>query len=434
MVTGSVAISAFPHLLLGKEPVYTSKVTVHREKTEPVRIALIGKGKMGSSDTRMALRVPNVKLVAVCDLYDVRLQEARREWGDDIFVTRNYQEILARKDVDAVIVGTTDHWHQRISIDAMRAGKHVYCEKPVIHKISEGRDLIKAQQQSGRIFQVGSQGMSSLGNRKAKQLVQSGVIGRINLVEAAFTSAPRRACNVGDQMEPSSIWWEQYIKGSPRVSFAPERFFCWRHWKDYGTGLAGDLFVHTLASLQYITGSAGPEKIYTTGDADGVGDTPYIMLASFDYPGQNGQAGFKVSLTANNADGVSKKWGSTYFTLTGNDGVMEVEWDKVTLKSNKSLSVKDFVGLLPIGKEIDRPKQITEKELVFVEEGYKNCHLDHVTHFFDAIRNGKPVEANVVFAVQTAAPAVLCLESYLSGKPVYWDSEKLKPEKKSRKT
>jgi predicted dehydrogenase len=425
MVGGGLAATAFPHLLLGKETVYGFHgIEAPEQDTPPVRIALIGKGSQGSSDTREALRVPGVKLVAVCDLYDARLEAAKKEWGNDLAVTRDYKEILSRNDVDAVIIGTSDHWHQKISIEAMKAGKHVYCEKPVIHKIFEAEDLLKAQAESKCIFQSGSQGMASLGNRKAKQLVQSGAIGRVNLVEAAFTSAPRRPCNIPAGVSQSDIWWDRYVMNANTPS-APERFFCWRLWKDYGTGIAGDLFVHVLSSLHYIIGAPGPEKVYTTGAPDGIGDTPYIMLGYFDYPDVNGSGAFKVALTANYADSVSKKWGSTDFTIVGNDGTLRVQWDKVTLIKNKKVSAADFGGLSAIGKEIDRPAQISDTELVFEEKGYKDCHFDHVKRFIDAIRNRTKVEADVLFAVQTAVPAILCFESYLSGKAVYWDPVKL---------
>ena len=425
MVGGGIALSAFPHLLSGRESFLGYRDSQPSEQdAPPVRIALIGRGSQGSSDTRQALRVPGVKLVAVCDLYDARLQSAKKEWGEAIDVTREYREILSRNDIDAVIIGTSDHWHQKISIEAMKAGKHVYCEKPVIHKIFEAKDLIKAQAESRCIFQSGSQGMSSMGNRKARQLVQNGAIGRVNYVEAAFTSGPRRPCNSPEGVSPADIWWDRYVMNK-KTPFAPERFFCWRHWKDYGTGLAGDLFVHVLSSLHYITGAPGPEKVYTTGDLDGVGDTPYIMLGYFDYPGKPGASAFKVALTANNADGVSKKWGSTDFTIVGNEGSVKVEWDKVTLKKNGKVSATDFGGLAAIGDAIDRPVQISDNELLFEEKGYKDCHFDHLNRFIEAIRTRTQPEADVLFAVQTAAPAILCFESYLSGKPVYWDPEKL---------
>jgi predicted dehydrogenase len=148
-----------------------------------INIALIGSGGMGVQDTITALGVPGTKIVAACDLYDGRLKEAKTRWGTDLFTTRSYKEVLNRKDVDAVIIATPDHWHQQISIDAMRAGKHVYCEKPMVHSILEGPAVIKAQKETGKVFQVGSQGVSSLGNEKAKQLLKDGAIGELNYAE-----------------------------------------------------------------------------------------------------------------------------------------------------------------------------------------------------------------------------------------------------------
>ena len=116
-----------------------------------INIALIGAGGMGVQDAITALQVPGTKLVAVADLYDGRLAESKTRWGKDIFTSRNYKEILNRKDVDAVIVATPDHWHQQISIDAMKAGKHVYCEKPMVHSIGEGPAVIKAQKETGKV-------------------------------------------------------------------------------------------------------------------------------------------------------------------------------------------------------------------------------------------------------------------------------------------
>ncbi|MBA2563419.1 MAG: Gfo/Idh/MocA family oxidoreductase, partial [Chitinophagaceae bacterium] len=135
-----------------------------RSANDNINIAIIGAGGMGTEDTNTALKVPGTKLVAICDLYDGRLKEAQTKWGADLFTTRSYKEILNRKDVDAVIIATPDHWHQQISIDAMKAGKHAYCEKPMVHDITEGPAVIKAQKEAGKIFQVGSQGVSSLGN------------------------------------------------------------------------------------------------------------------------------------------------------------------------------------------------------------------------------------------------------------------------------
>lgn len=147
------------------------------------QIALIGAGGMGTADANTAITLPGVKLIAACDLYDGRLADAKKKYGADIFTTKDYKEILNRKDIDAVIVATPDHWHKDISIAAMNAGKHVYCEKPMVHDITEGAAVVEAQNRNKVVFQVGSQGMSSLGNEKAKELLAAGAIGKLNYAE-----------------------------------------------------------------------------------------------------------------------------------------------------------------------------------------------------------------------------------------------------------
>src|SRR5580692_11863303 len=151
---------------------------------DQIQIALIGAGGQGMGDTKAALEVPGVKLVAVADCYDGRLARSKELWGNDLFTTRDYKEILARKDIDAVIIGTPDHWHKQASVDAMKAGKDVYCEKPMIHLYSDGPEMIEASRSTGRILQVGSQRVSSLIYLKAKELLAAGAIGKLNMVTA----------------------------------------------------------------------------------------------------------------------------------------------------------------------------------------------------------------------------------------------------------
>ncbi len=148
-----------------------------------IQIALIGAGGMGQGDAELAVRVPGVKLVAACDLYDGRLAHMKEVYPG-IATTRDYQEILGRKDIDAVIIGTPDHWHSRITIDAMNSGKDVYCEKPMVQKIEQGKPVIEAMKKTGRILQIGSQYASSPVYLRAAELLKQGAIGKVNMVEA----------------------------------------------------------------------------------------------------------------------------------------------------------------------------------------------------------------------------------------------------------
>src|ERR1700712_1060022 len=155
---------------------------------DQIRVALIGAGGRGQSITASALKNPGIKLVAVADCYEGRRAHAKELWGagtanGGIDVTGEYRDILARKDVDAVICGTPDHWHRKVAIDSMSAGKDIYCEKPMIHEYADGPLMIEAAQKTGRILQVGSQRVSSMIYIKAKELLEAGAIGKLNLVQ-----------------------------------------------------------------------------------------------------------------------------------------------------------------------------------------------------------------------------------------------------------
>src|SRR6202789_190716 len=142
-----------------------------RSPNDTIQLALIGAGIQGQGDTRTALQGPGVKLVAVADCYDGRLAHAKELWGSDLFTTRDYREILARSDVDAVLIATPDHWHKQAAVDALKAGKDVYLEKPMIHLYSDGPAIIEAAQSTNRILQVGSQRVSNILYSKARDLL-----------------------------------------------------------------------------------------------------------------------------------------------------------------------------------------------------------------------------------------------------------------------
>ncbi|HQD11100.1 MAG TPA: Gfo/Idh/MocA family oxidoreductase [Flavihumibacter sp.] len=405
---------------------------------DQINIALIGAGGMGTQDTITALGVPGAKLVAVCDLYDGRLKEAKTRWGNDIFTTRSYKEILARKDVDAVIVGTPDHWHQQISIDAMKAGKHVYCEKPMVHDITEGPAVIKAQKETGMVFQVGSQGVSSLGNEKAKELLASGAIGTLNYAEgfwARFSPTGAWQYPIPADASPTTVDWDTFVSNTNKRPFDAMRFFRWRNYRDYGTGMSGDLFVHPFSSLHFITNSYGPEKIYAAGGLrywkDGR-EVPDVLLGTFDYPQQgNTHPPFNLSLRCNFVDGTS---GTTYLRLVGSEGSMDIDWDSVTLRRNQTIASDDpfyIEQLKKAGKPItDRKKILGPAEMVYrAEKGYLGGPHDHFVNFFTAIRNKGSVAEDATFGYRAAAPALLCNDSYNQDKAIRWNPEKMELKK-----
>jgi len=404
---------------------------------DQVQVALIGSGGMGVADTSTCITVPGVKLVAVCDLYDGRLAAAKKRWGNDIATTRDYREILGRKDIDAVIIATPDFWHKEISVAAMNAGKHVYCEKPMVHDISEAPAVIEAQNRNKVVFQVGSQGMSSLGNEKAKELLKQGAIGTLNYAEAFYARmSPEGAWQypIPADASPATVDWTRYLSMAPKRPFDPLRFFRWRNYRDYGTGVSGDLFVHVFSSLHYITGSFGPNKIMATGGLrywkDGR-EVPDIMLGTFDYPDTKVHPAFNLSLRVNFVDGTG---GTNYLRMVGSEGSMTVEWDKVTLYNNRNIvdatdPLLKSKNSTPQGKEYgyERKSMLPPETMIYTaEEGYKGAHFDHHYNWVNAIRTKGKVTEDALFGFRAAAPALLCNQSYFDNKIIQWDPENLK--------
>lgn len=429
----TVAMSAGSVFSEKKKSVSILKRSAALSPSKNINIALIGAGGMGTADTNTALQHEGIKLVAVCDLYQGRIKKAKETWGENLFTTNDHKEILQRKEVDAVIIGTPDHWHKQISIDALNAGKHVYCEKPMLHSVDEGHELIAAWKKSGKVMIVGSQGMSSLGNEKAKELIAQGAIGDINYAEGFWARhSPIGAWQYKIPADASTktVDWQRYISNTTKRKFDAMRFFRWRNYLDYGTGMSGDLFVHLFSSLHFITNSLGPNEISAMGGLrywkDGR-EVPDVLLGMFQYPDSDQHPGFNLSLRCNFVDGTS---GTTYLRIVGSKGSMDVKWREVVLRRNKVSSDDPFekAKLRELGNlETNRKKILPPLETVYkAEEGYKGAHYDHFRNFFKAIRTGGTVAEDPIFGFRAAAPALLCNDSYFNNSYMGWDPVNMK--------
>src|SRR5579862_1804874 len=295
--------------------------------SDRVGFATIGLGGMGTGDTESALAQPGVQLIAVADIYQGRLDRAREVHGNSLFTTRDYREVLARKDIDAVVIATPDHWHSQIAIDAMNAGKDVYCEKPMVQRIEDGKAVIATQQKTGRIMQVGSQRVSSIVYQKAKELLQSGAIGELNMVEAWWDRNSALGAwqySIPPDASEQTVDWDRFLGRAPKVPFEPMRLFRCRNYRDYGTGVAGDLFVHLFSGMHFVTGAIGPTRVYATGGLrfwkDGR-DVPDVLLGMYDYPETAKHPAFNLALRVNFVDGGSESSG---FRFIGTEGILTI--------------------------------------------------------------------------------------------------------------
>ena len=402
-----------------------------------IQIALIGAGGQGMGDSRTALSVPGVELVAVADVYQGRLDRSKEIWGGGLFTTRDYREVLARPDVDAVIIATPDHWHAQMAIDAMKAGKDVYLEKPMIQDVGEGPRVIAAARETGRILQVGSQRVSSIIYAKARELFTSGAIGELNFVEAWWHRNSAMGAwqyTIPPDATPETVDWDRFLGDAPKRPFEPIRLFRWRNYRDYGTGIPGDLFVHLFSGIHYVLDSLGPTRIMASGGLrywhDGR-DVPDVVVGVYDYPKTESHPAFTMMLKVNFADGGGGE--GHQFRFAGPDGIIMIGGSGVTLArqdrpKDPGMSAGTFTTALQEQIRREHRERHPEEtgmrprvETVYsAPAGYSDTY-DHFRNFFDAVRSRRPVVEDAAFGYRAAGPAVLTNTSYFEQRPIGWN-------------
>lgn len=395
--------------------------TTEIDSGDRVRFASIGVGIQGSSLLRAAVTLAQAQCVAACDLYDGRHTLAREIAGSNIRTTRRYQEILEDKNIEAVIVAVPDHWHKQITIDAIKAGKDVHCEKPMSHSIAEGEEMVRAVQQSKNFVQIGSQRVSSALFIKAKELYDSGVIGEVHQVELQLgRNTPGGAWVYPPPLDlsPANLDWNTWLGTAPKKPFDPITFVRWRAWHEYGTGMAGDLMVHLLTGMQFITGiNAIPDKAHSIGGIyrwkDGR-NMPDLMVTSFAY----GAVPVTVRLTLGTETPEMTR-------IMGPKGVIEVTDNTVILTPQLGVDRSPDYGIngFPAAMHAAYEKQWHAEHDAFLE-----AHLlqdstlwhgpswdelrPHLATFFNAVRSRKPVVEDVVFGHHAAAACHMANASY----------------------
>ncbi|HTE23244.1 Gfo/Idh/MocA family protein [Flavitalea sp.] len=446
--TGMLAAVSPLSTLAGQEKAEQRTLFYERKiaNADKIRLGVIGYGVQGHFDLTTALRVPGVELAGICDLYPGRLVNAKEQYGNELFTTRNYKELLDRSDIDAVIVATTDVWHSRITKDALAKGKAVYCEKPMVYKISEGPGIIEAQKKTGKVLQVGSQRVSSIALAKAKELLAAGEIGKLNMVNAVYdrqSSIGAWQYTIPKDANAETTDWDRFIEVTDKMAYDSKKFFWWRAFKEVGTGVAGDLFIHLLSGTHFITNSLGPKSIYSSGQfsywKDGR-NLPDVMAGVMQYGDTPEHPAFQLTLQVNFISGTG---GQELIRFTGSEGVMEVRGNNLNIKHSLMPEAPGFGGydsVFTFSKSMQEEmtkeynakwteaqrKKPTKPDVEFkAPQGYSD-HLDHFTNFFDAVRTGKTVVEDATFGFRAAAPALSCNESYFKKKVINWDPVKMK--------
>ena len=402
---------------------------------EKITMGIIGFGIRGQSLMQAILNIGG-RVGVVCDLYDGHLRRAQ-EIQPNTPTTREYREVLDRKDIDAVAIATSDHWHAPIAIAAMQAGKHIYCEKPMTHTIPEALEMVKVSKQTGRLVQVGSQSLSQVSTQKAKEWVQSGEIGNVYMVEASIFRASAQGAwryPIPSDASPQTVDWERYLGDAPKRPFDALRFFRFRNWWDYGTGIVGDEYVHLLSRVHYVLDVQFPLDAFATGGIykwTGDRDVPDIHNTLYDY------GKFKTVVMANLATNWDRE---EVVRFLGDKGTIELtETSGATLlpynpvegyysinswpHELKEQFLKEHKNdpLASIGTASEQPQRMTESYPQKAEGT-----ADHFRNLFESIKSRKQPIENVEFGCGTAVACHMANISYREKRRVYWDAENLK--------
>ncbi len=399
--------------------------------SDRVRFGIIGVGMQGSGLLANAIQLPGVECVAAADLYDGRHALAKEIAGAKIATTRRYQELLDNKEIDCIVAAVPDHWHKKVVVDAVSAGKDIYCEKPMSHSAADGVAMVAAAQKTGRIVQIGSQRVSSVICTKAKELLASGIIGTLTLVEGSLgRNDPTGAWEYPPPPDasPTTIDWDTWQGDVPKREFDAKIFARWRCWKEYGTGVAGDLLVHLVSGMNYMLGwNEAPKRAMALGGIlrfpDGR-NMPDVQATLFDY----GRAPVYLRLNLGCET-------PEIYRFQGSKGILEVTETTISYfpQSGEDESPSYYTVSYPRAMREAYLKQWHAehdpkpgKEPVAEGFTYRGVSWDeekpHLWKFFQGVKNRQPVTEDAVFGHNAALACHMANESYFRRAAVTWDA------------
>ena len=399
-----------------------------------VGLGFIGFGIRGNILLEAARETEQANLVEVCDCYQGHLERAKERTDGKIATNfAQYKRLLDRKDIDAVVVATPDHWHLPIVLDALSAGKDVYIEKPMTHRIEDGPKIIDAARRTKRIVQVGSQWVSCDQHKKAREIVASGKLGKVTKVTASYN----RNSSTGswnypiplDLQEGINFNWTEWLGSAPKVPYNPERVFRYRKYWDYSGGISTDLFVHLITSIHFILGAKMPKSVVANGGIlfrhDGR-EVPDTLDALFDY----GSFCVNMAATFNSASTAGQG-----IQFLGTDGSLSVVLGGVMTEQAeyKAEGYGYSIDSWPNAMQeafMDQGNHRQESEGTGVKPAPENIAFEnkpdatvlHLASFFDAIRTRQPSYETAEVGHNAAAAGHMVNLSYRGGMRVMWDS------------
>jgi predicted dehydrogenase len=401
---------------------------------KPVRVGFIGVGIRGTLLMEAAKGIAGVEIVAAADCYKGHLDRARELISPAVQTTGDYRQILSRPDIDAVAIATPDHWHLKMTEEALSAGKHVYVEKPMTHSWEEGEAFIAAADESGKVVQVGSQYMSMGCAPEAVQLIRSGRLGQVTLVEGRFhrnTATGAWYYPIPPDASPSTVDWKAFLGPAPARDFDLRRFFQWRLFWDYSGGLPTDLFVHLVTAVHQLMGVQEPESVVSFGDIyhwKNYREVPDQMTAMVRY-----DEGFVLSLTSTASNGHP----GPMLRFYGSDGTLEYSGGSFTyyyeprsedfeysIHSWPDATVAQFKKLMNLDdklRPLDGPAVAAPIE--YRSPNDEDSTRAHMRNWVEAIRTGgRPIE-DVRAGHHAALVGHMCNLSHRAGRTARWNKK-----------
>jgi predicted dehydrogenase len=377
---------------------------------ETLNIGCIGTGGRCRQLMTALRQVPGTKMVAVCDIWDTNLERGRSLADSHAFATKDHHQLLERRDVDAVIIGTPDHWHVPLTIDAIAAGKHVYCEKPLTHRFEEGQAVLAAQRQrSELIVQVGMQQRSMPQFLRAFEIVRSGVLGDICKVHLTWNRNQNRGPKGSYGVDPRSVDWKRFLGNAPDQPFDEYRFCNWRWFWDFGGGIFTDLMVHYVDVAHWFLDLEHPEVAVSLGTNFMKGDlwqTPDTVQTVLRYPGRGVQVYFEGTFS-NARNGAMLEFMGSNATLYLDRGRYEIYPER-----NKKLSLPASETQMILGPH-------ARGQDFYLEVPGEVLHL---ANWIECIRARKQPRAPVEQGVRSAAAAHLANQALRSNQLAHWIS------------
>ena len=394
---------------------------------DQIRLGVIGVGNRGDQLLDAFKPHKDARIVALCDVYAPYIEFAKEKIGGDLFTTKDYRELLDRKDVDAVVIATPDHWHAKQFVDACAAGKDVYVEKPLSLVVSEGRKMIEAAKRANRVTQMGVQRRSSKVCAKIAELIQGGAIGKVTFCRC-FHITNEWPCGIGNPADcdpPAGLDWDMWLGPARKVPYNPNRcFYRFRWFRDYSGGQLTNFGTHWLDVIQRAIGQDAPAGVFAVGSKGTIKDNreiPDTMEVVWNYP--NGTLVSFTQTNANAADGAPRDASIEFrgtegtILLDGSDSLQLIP-EAVRTEEIPALTPRDRQGNARQNRATTRPadKALTVKG--------RTDTADHTRNFLDCVKTRKPCICPVETGHRSTTTTLLANLAYDRGRHLTWDAEK----------